>query len=129
MQFALTLAGKAAGQTSPNPLVGAVVVKGDEIVGFGAHLKAGEDHAEVHAIKMAGAKAKGATMYVTLEPCSHEGKTPPCADLLMNRGIKRVVIACQDPNAKVAGKGIDKLRKAGINVETGILQQKAEALN
>src|SRR5690625_5914257 len=91
MQFALTLARKAAGQTSPNPLVGAVIVKDDEIVGFGAHLKAGEAHAEAHAIKMAGDKAKSATMYVTLEPCSHDGKTPPCADLLIEAGIKRVV--------------------------------------
>src|SRR5699024_7189494 len=101
MQFALMLASKASGQISPNPLVGAVVVKDDEIVGFGAHLKAGEAHAEVHAIKMAGAKAKGATMYVTLEPCSHDGKTSPCADLLIEARIKRVVIACQDPNEKV----------------------------
>src|SRR5699024_5197416 len=129
MQFALTLARKASGQTSPNPLVGAVIVKNDEIVGFGAHLKAGEAHAEAHAIKMTGAKAKGATMYGTLEPCSHDGKTAPCADLLIETGIKRVVIACQDPNEKVAGKGVEKLRQAGIIVEAGILQEEAEALN
>src|SRR5690625_1327917 len=129
MQFALTLARKAAGQTSPNPLVGAVIVKDDEIVGFGAHLKAGEAHAEAHAIKMAGDKAKSATMYVTLEPCSHDGKTPPCADLLIEAGITRVVIACQDLNEKVAGRGMEKLRQAGIDVEAGILQEEAEALN
>src|SRR5699024_7441288 len=94
-----------------------------------AHLKAGEAHAEAHAIKMAGAKAKGATMYVTLEPCSHDGKTPPCADLPIDAGNKRVVIACQDPNEKEAGKGMKKLRQAGSDVEAGILQEVAEALN
>lgn len=85
MRFALQLAQSARGQTSPNPLVGAVVVKHGEIVGFGAHLKAGEPHAEVHALRMAGEKAEGATVYVTLEPCSHYGKTPPCADLLIEK--------------------------------------------
>src|SRR5699024_1133082 len=121
MQFALTLASKAFGQTSPNPLVGAVVVKDDQIVGFGAHLKAGEAHAEAHAIKMAGDKAKGATMYVTLEPCSHVGKTTPCADLLIEAGIKRVVIGCEDSNEKVAWNGMKKIRQASIDVDARIL--------
>lgn len=111
MRFALDVAKTGLGQTSPNPAVGAVVVKNGEIVGFGAHLKAGEPHAEVHAIRMAGDKAKGATVYVTLEPCSHFGKTPPCADLLVETGVKRVVIATTDPNPLVAGKGIEKLKK------------------
>lgn len=129
MQFALTLAGQAAGQTSPNPLVGAIIVKNNEIVGYGAHLKAGGPHAEVYAINMAGDKAYDATIYVTLEPCSHEGKTAPCADLLIEKGIKKAVIACKDPNKKVAGRGIEKLRKAGIEVETGLLLEEAEAIN
>lgn len=129
MQFALTLAGKASGQTSPNPLVGAVVVKGGDIIGFGAHLKAGEAHAEVNALRMAGDQARDATIYVTLEPCSHSGKTAPCADLLIEKGIKHAVIACVDPNEKIAGKGIEKLCQAGIHVEIGILKQEAEELN
>jgi diaminohydroxyphosphoribosylaminopyrimidine deaminase/5-amino-6-(5-phosphoribosylamino)uracil reductase len=129
MRFALTLANQAAGQTSPNPSVGAVIVKDNEIAGFGAHLHAGGPHAEVHAVNMAGEKAYQATIYVTLEPCSHYGKTAPCADLLIETGIKRAVIACLDPNEKVAGKGIEKLRKAGIEVDVGILREEAEVLN
>lgn len=129
MKFALQLASKAQGQTSPNPVVGAVVVKDGEIIGFGAHLKAGEAHAEVHALQMAGNKAKGATIYVTLEPCSHYGKTAPCADLLVKAGIKHAVVACLDPNEKVAGKGINRLQQAGIQVDVGLLQEEAEELN
>jgi diaminohydroxyphosphoribosylaminopyrimidine deaminase / 5-amino-6-(5-phosphoribosylamino)uracil reductase len=129
MRLAIDLAKAGIGQTSPNPVVGAVVVKNGEIVGFGAHLKAGEPHAEVHAIRMAGEKAKGATIYVTLEPCSHFGKTPPCADLLIETGVKRVVIATTDPNPLVAGKGIEKLRNAGIEVDVGILKEEADELN
>lgn len=129
MRFALNLASNVSGQTSPNPPVGAVVVKNGEILGFGAHLKAGEAHAEVHALQMAGDKAKGATIYVTLEPCSHYGKTPPCADLIIEKGIKRAVVAVVDPNRKVAGRGINKLRNAGIDVEIGILQSEAEQIN
>ncbi len=110
MRLAIEIAKAGIGQTSPNPVVGAVVVKDGEIVGFGAHLKAGEPHAEVHAIRMAGEKAKGSTVYVTLEPCSHYGKTPPCADLLVETGVQCVVIATTDPNPLVAGKGIEKLR-------------------
>lgn len=129
MRLAIELAANTNGQTSPNPLVGAVVVKENQIVGMGAHLKAGEAHAEVHAIKMAGEKAKDATIYVTLEPCSHFGRTPPCADLLIKSEVKRVVIASTDPNPLVAGQGIERLRKAGIEVDVGILREEAEELN
>lgn len=129
MQLAIQLAKNTQGQTSPNPVVGAVVVKDQRIVGMGAHLKAGEAHAEVHALQMAGEEANGATIYVTLEPCSHYGKTPPCADLIIQKEIKRVVIACTDPNPKVAGTGIDKLQCAGIEVVTGILKEEAIELN
>jgi diaminohydroxyphosphoribosylaminopyrimidine deaminase / 5-amino-6-(5-phosphoribosylamino)uracil reductase len=129
MRFAIELAKAGIGQTSPNPVVGAVVVKNGEIVGFGAHLKAGEPHAEVHALRMAGEKAKDATVYVTLEPCSHYGKTPPCADLLIEKEVKRVVVATTDPNPLVAGKGIAKLRQAGIEVDVGVLKQEADELN
>ncbi len=129
MKLAIELARSASGQTSPNPMVGAVVVKNNQIIGMGAHLKAGEPHAEVHAIRMAGEKAKDATIYVTLEPCSHHGKTPPCADLIILSGIKRVVIASTDSNPLVAGRGIKKLKEAGIMVETGLLESEAYELN
>lgn len=129
MNLALQLARGTIGQTSPNPVVGAVLVKNNQIVGMGAHLKAGEPHAEVHAIRMAGEKAKGGTLYVTLEPCSHFGKTPPCADLIIKTGIKKVYVATTDPNPAVAGTGIERLRKAGIEVEIGLHQQEARELN
>lgn len=129
MQLALNLAKSAEGQTSPNPLVGAVVVKDGQIVGMGAHLKAGEAHAEVHAINMAGDKAQGATIYVTLEPCSHFGKTPPCANLVVSSGIKRVVIATSDPFPEVAGRGIQILKEAGLQVEVGLLKEQSDELN
>ncbi|WP_141554332.1 bifunctional diaminohydroxyphosphoribosylaminopyrimidine deaminase/5-amino-6-(5-phosphoribosylamino)uracil reductase RibD [Virgibacillus ndiopensis] len=129
MKFALNLAKQVSGQTNPNPPVGAVVVKNGEIIGFGAHLRAGEAHAEVHALQMAGEKAQDATIYVTLEPCSHFGKTPPCADLIIEKGIKRAVVAVSDPNEKVAGRGVEKLRDAGIEVSLGILQSDAEQVN
>ncbi|WP_018922155.1 bifunctional diaminohydroxyphosphoribosylaminopyrimidine deaminase/5-amino-6-(5-phosphoribosylamino)uracil reductase RibD [Salsuginibacillus kocurii] len=128
MTNALELAETVAGQQSPNPAVGAVVVKDGEVVGIGAHLKVGEAHAEVHALQMAGKKAKGATIYVTLEPCSHYGKTPPCADLIIEYEIARCVIATQDPDARVSGKGIAKLQHAGIEVETGLHQVRAATL-
>lgn len=129
MKLAIELARSAAGQTAPNPMVGAIVVNNNQIIGMGAHLKAGEPHAEVHAIRMAGEKAKDATIYVTLEPCSHHGKTPPCADLIIASGIKRVVVASTDSNPLVAGRGIIKLREAGIIVETGVLENEALELN
>lgn len=129
MEQAIQLAMSADGQTGVNPLVGALLVKEGRVVGFGAHLKAGEPHAEVHAIRMAGAEANGATLYVTLEPCSHRGKTPPCADLIVESGVTRVVIAMKDPNPLVAGKGIKRLESAGIDVEVGLLEEEAKALN
>lgn len=129
MRFALDLAASAKGSTSPNPMVGAVVVRDHQIVGFGAHLKAGEAHAEVHALNMAGEKAIGATLYVTLEPCSHQGRTPPCADLVIKSGVVKVVIATLDPNPLVSGGGLHMLKEAGLQVEIGDLQEEAEALN
>ncbi|YAR63173.1 bifunctional diaminohydroxyphosphoribosylaminopyrimidine deaminase/5-amino-6-(5-phosphoribosylamino)uracil reductase RibD [Bacillus cytotoxicus] len=129
MKIALQLAQSTAGQTSPNPMVGAVVVKNGKIVGMGAHLRAGEEHAEVHALRMAGAHAKGATVYVTLEPCDHFGKTPPCCNLLIQKKVKRVVIATLDSNPLVAGNGKKKLEEAGIYVTTGILEEEARSLN
>lgn len=129
MNLALNLAKSALGQTSPNPVVGAVLVKDGQLIGMGAHLKAGEPHAEVHAIRMAGDKAEGATLYVTLEPCSHFGKTPPCSDLVIQTGIKKVFVATTDPNPKVAGTGIEKMRRAGIEVEVGLMKQEASELN
>ncbi len=129
MALAINLAKAAEGQTSPNPQVGAVLVKEGEIIGMGAHLKAGEPHAEVHAIRMAGEKANGATLYVTLEPCSHFGKTPPCSNLVIESGIKKVFVASVDPNPLVGGAGIKKMRDAGIEVEVGLLEEEAVALN
>lgn len=129
MQRALDLAAKAKGCTSPNPLVGAVIVKDDEIVGEGYHRKAGEPHAEVHALRAAGEAAKGGTLYVNLEPCCHWGRTPPCTDALIQAGIVQVYIAHRDPNPKVAGKGIQQLQAAGIAVAVGLCAAAAEQLN
>ncbi|PSL50394.1 diaminohydroxyphosphoribosylaminopyrimidine deaminase [Salsuginibacillus halophilus] len=129
MRQALDLAASAEGQTAPNPLVGAVVVKDGAVVGVGAHLAHGEAHAEVHALNMAGDKAAGATIYVTLEPCSHHGKTPPCADKVIEAGISRCVVAVQDPFSQVAGNGIQKLRDAGIEVTVGCLEGEARERN
>lgn len=126
---AIELAALGRFTTSPNPNVGCVIVKEGEIIGEGYHHHAGGPHAEVNALKMAGDKAKGATAYVTLEPCSHFGKTPPCADALINAGVKRVVAAMQDPNPQVAGRGLHKLLSAGIDVSHGVLMQEAEKLN
>jgi diaminohydroxyphosphoribosylaminopyrimidine deaminase / 5-amino-6-(5-phosphoribosylamino)uracil reductase len=129
MKMALDLAATAKGKTNPNPVVGAILVKDGLIVGSGLHRKAGEPHAEVHAFRMAGEHAKGATLYVTLEPCSHYGKTPPCANLVKESGVSRVVVATQDPNPQVAGRGIGIIREAGIEVEVGILEKEAQHLN
>ncbi|MFY0543926.1 bifunctional diaminohydroxyphosphoribosylaminopyrimidine deaminase/5-amino-6-(5-phosphoribosylamino)uracil reductase RibD [Brevibacillus sp. H7] len=129
MSLALQLAKGTAGQTSPNPMVGAVVVKDGIIVGMGAHLRAGEPHAEVHALRMAGEKAKGAVIYVTLEPCSHHGRTPPCVDAVIAAGISRVVIAVLDPNPLVAGRGAARLREAGLEVTVGVLEAEARRVN
>lgn len=129
MRLALDLAFGVKGQTSPNPPVGAVIVKDGAIIGIGAHLKSGEAHAEIHALNMAGDRAKDATIYVTLEPCSHEGQTPPCAKAIKEAGIKRVVIATKDSNEKVQGKGIRYLKSHGIEVTENILHQEASELN
>ena len=129
MKLALDLAATAKGKTNPNPLVGAIIVKDGVIAGTGLHRKAGEPHAEVHAFRMAGDYAKGATLYVTLEPCSHYGKTPPCAILVKESGVRRVVIAMKDPNPHVAGRGIKLIAEAGIEVEVGVLEEQAKRLN
>ena len=129
MQMAINLAKMAMGQTSPNPAVGALLVKSGRLIGMGAHLKAGEAHAEIHALQMAGLEAKNSTMYVTLEPCAHHGKTPPCVDAIIRAQVKRVVVAMKDPFEKVAGLGIARLREAGIDVEVGLLSDQAELLN
>ncbi len=128
MAEALALASRAAGYTHPNPMVGAVVVKEGRIIGRGYHHRAGEAHAEVHALAEAGDKAKGATLYVTLEPCAHFGKTPPCANRVVEAGIKRVVVGIVDPNPLVAGKGVNILRNAGIEVEIGVLAHECARL-
>jgi diaminohydroxyphosphoribosylaminopyrimidine deaminase/5-amino-6-(5-phosphoribosylamino)uracil reductase len=129
MTLALCLAEQGLYTTQPNPRVGCVVVKNNEIIGQGAHLKAGEPHAEVFALKDAGAAAKGADVYVTLEPCNHYGRTPPCVDALINAGVKRIVVAMQDPNPLVAGNGIKRLQAQGIQVEIGLMEKEALALN
>ncbi|MDH3974773.1 MAG: bifunctional diaminohydroxyphosphoribosylaminopyrimidine deaminase/5-amino-6-(5-phosphoribosylamino)uracil reductase RibD [Deltaproteobacteria bacterium] len=126
---ALRLARKGYGRTSPNPAVGAVLVKNGKIVGEGYHKKAGQAHAEVSAIRAAGKKAKGADLYINLEPCSHYGKTPPCAHTVVKAGIKRAFISMADPNPRVAGKGISILGDAGIEVKTGIREKEARKLN
>ena len=129
MARALKLAARGRFTTHPNPNVGCVIVKDGEIVGEGFHYRAGEPHAEVHALRMAGDKAKGATAYVTLEPCSHHGRTPPCCDALIAAGVARVVAAMQDPNPQVAGRGLYRLQQAGIDVSHGLMMNEAEALN
>ncbi len=129
MTRALDLAIKAIGRTSPNPLVGCVIVKDEQIVGEGYHLQAGTPHAEVHALAAAGKQACDATAYVTLEPCSHYGRTPPCAEALIRAGIKRVVVAMKDPNPLVSGRGIDHLREVGIQVDVGLMFHEASLIN
>ena len=129
MQTALELAKLGRFSTSPNPRVGCVIAHGTQIVGQGFHVKAGEPHAEVHALRQAGAAAKGATAYVTLEPCSHYGRTPPCAEALVHSGVTRVVAAMTDPNPLVAGKGLSMLEAAGIRTESGLLEAQARELN
>ncbi|WP_310829361.1 bifunctional diaminohydroxyphosphoribosylaminopyrimidine deaminase/5-amino-6-(5-phosphoribosylamino)uracil reductase RibD [Paenibacillus pedocola] len=129
MSLALDMAERAQGQTGINPVVGCVVVKDGAVIGLGTHLQRGTGHAEVHALNMAAGKAQGSTAYVTLEPCSHYGKTPPCSQRLIDEGVARVVVACEDPNPQVAGRGIEMLRGAGIEVEVGLLRSRALRLN
>jgi diaminohydroxyphosphoribosylaminopyrimidine deaminase / 5-amino-6-(5-phosphoribosylamino)uracil reductase len=134
MAHALRLAEQGLNSTTPNPRVGCVIVQNSKIVGEGAHIKAGEPHAEIHAINQAGAAAKGATlknatMYVTLEPCSHTGRTPPCAGAIVTAGIAKVICAMQDPNPLVAGQGLVHLQANNIETASGLMQTQAEALN
>jgi diaminohydroxyphosphoribosylaminopyrimidine deaminase/5-amino-6-(5-phosphoribosylamino)uracil reductase len=129
MRRALELAARGSGQTSPNPMVGAVVVRDGQIVGEGFHARAGAPHAEVEALRAAGERARGATLYVTLEPCNHHGRTAPCAPVVQAAGIRRVVAALTDPNPFVAGGGAEALRAAGVAVETGLLGEEASAQN
>ena len=129
MARAIELARKGLYTTHPNPRVGCVIVRDGQVVGEGWHVRAGEPHAEVHALRAAGELARGATAYVTLEPCSHHGRTPPCAEGLVTAGVARVVAAMQDPNPEVAGRGLKRLTDAGIDVRCGVLETQARALN
>jgi diaminohydroxyphosphoribosylaminopyrimidine deaminase/5-amino-6-(5-phosphoribosylamino)uracil reductase len=129
MSEALRLAEKALFTTSPNPRVGCVIVQNNEIVGRGYHMKAGESHAEVMALEEAGNRSEGSDVYVTLEPCSHTGRTPPCVNALIKAKVKKVFIAMQDPNPLVSGQGIQKLKEAHIDVEVGVMEAQAQQLN
>src|ERR1700760_115380 len=129
LRRALDLAALGLYTTDPNPRVGCVIAKSQHVVGEGWHARAGEPHAEVFALRAAGAQARGATVYVTLEPCSHTGRTPPCADALIAAGVARVVCCTRDPNPKVAGGGIERLRPGGIAVDVGGLADEARHLN
>jgi diaminohydroxyphosphoribosylaminopyrimidine deaminase/5-amino-6-(5-phosphoribosylamino)uracil reductase len=129
MARAIELAARATGRTSPNPLVGAVLVAGDRVVGEGFHLRAGEPHAEAVALLQAGDAARGADLYVNLEPCPHQGRTPPCAEAIIRAGVARVFAAMEDPNPKVSGRGFSRLREAGVKVRVGLLAGEAERLN
>jgi len=129
MRLALRLALKGAGRTSPNPMVGAVVVRGGKIVGRGYHQRAGGDHGEIAALKRAGKQARGATLYLNLEPCTHQGRTPPCTPVLIQSGVKKVVVGIVDPNPRVSGRGVRRLRQAGIQVRVGVLERECRRLN
>ncbi|MEJ2254444.1 MAG: bifunctional diaminohydroxyphosphoribosylaminopyrimidine deaminase/5-amino-6-(5-phosphoribosylamino)uracil reductase RibD [Nitrospirota bacterium] len=130
MRKALRLAARARGRTSPNPMVGAVLTRGGQVVAEDFHRRAGSPHAEALVLEKAGQRARGSTLYVTLEPCSHlDKKTPPCADAIIRAGVARVVVAMVDPNPRVRGEGVRKLGEAGIEVQTGLLEEKARALN
>ncbi|HEV2681947.1 MAG TPA: bifunctional diaminohydroxyphosphoribosylaminopyrimidine deaminase/5-amino-6-(5-phosphoribosylamino)uracil reductase RibD, partial [Rhodanobacter sp.] len=129
MAHALRLAERGLYTTQPNPRVGCVIAHGDEVVGIGLHQRAGEPHAEVYALREAGARARGAAAYVTLEPCAHHGRTPPCAEALIAAGVTRVVMAAEDPFPQVDGRGIARLRAAGIAVDVGLMREAARELN
>ncbi|WP_287130902.1 bifunctional diaminohydroxyphosphoribosylaminopyrimidine deaminase/5-amino-6-(5-phosphoribosylamino)uracil reductase RibD [Candidatus Cyanaurora vandensis] len=129
MRHCLTLAQRGAGCTAPNPLVGAVVVQADEVVGVGFHPRAGQPHAEVFALHQAGVRAQGATLYVNLEPCHHQGRTPPCTQSIRQSGVTRVVVGMVDPNPLVQGRGLVALQAAGLDVTTGVLEQECRDLN
>lgn len=129
MEMAYGLAEKARGRTSPNPLVGAVVVRGGSAVGTGFHVEPGEPHAEILALAAAGARARGATLYLTLEPCVHWGRTPPCVDKVLGAGLERVVVSAVDPNPLVDGRGVRRLERAGLRVSVGLLAEKNAVIN
>ncbi len=129
MKRTLELAKQGAGWVSPNPMVGCVIIKNGEVIAEGWHAKFGGLHAEAAALAVAGKRAEGATLYVNLEPCSHFGKTPPCADAIIRHKLARVVVAMEDPNPKIAGRGIQRIRKAGIAVEVGLMEEEAKDLN
>lgn len=129
MRRAMELALRGRGRTSPNPVVGAVLVKGGRVVGEGYHRRAGGPHAEVEALRKAGGKARGADLYVTLEPCCHEGRTPPCVDTIVEAGVARVFVGARDPNPRVDGRGIRLLKKAGVEVKVGMLRDGCRSIN
>lgn len=129
MLQAIEMAKSGMFTTAPNPNVGCVIAHDETVVGAGCHMRAGEPHAEVHALQQAGVRAQGATAYVTLEPCAHYGRTPPCSEALIRAGVSKVICAMEDPNPKVAGRGVKMLRDAGIDVQVGLMQQEAESLN
>ena len=129
MRLAVELAKRGTGWTAPNPLVGAVLVKDGTIIGQGWHAKCGELHAERHALQNCTASPRGATLYVTLEPCCHQGRQPPCTDAILEAGIARVVVGSDDPNPLVTGKGLELLREQGVEVESGVLKAECDALN
>ena len=129
MRSALELAAGGAGWVSPNPLVGCIIVRQGEVVGRGYHQRFGGPHAEVHALREAGNQARGAALYVTLEPCCHTGKTPPCVDAILESGVGRVIVGMQDPNPQVDGGGLSRLRNAGVDVTVGVCEAEARRLN
>ena len=129
MARALQLAVRGRYTARPNPLVGCVIANGDRVIGEGWHQRAGDDHAEINALRACGDEAEGATVYVTLEPCAHHGKTPPCADALIASKVRRVVAAMKDPFEQVAGRGLDKLAAAGVATDVGLMEAPARALN
>jgi diaminohydroxyphosphoribosylaminopyrimidine deaminase / 5-amino-6-(5-phosphoribosylamino)uracil reductase len=129
MRRALRLAAKAKGRTSPNPMVGAVLVRGGRVVGEGYHTRAGEPHAEIVALSNAKERARGSTLYLNLEPCAHQGRTPPCAPVVARSGVKRAVIGMEDPNPRVKGKGIRALERAGVKVRLGVMEEECRRLN
>lgn len=129
MELALRLARERKGLTHPNPTVGCVIVKDGKVIAQANHERAGLPHAEAKALSIAGESARGSTLYVTLEPCTHFGRTPPCVDAIIKAGVKRVVIATLDPNPLVSGKGVQRLKEAGIEVTVGVLEEEAKRLN
>lgn len=129
MRRVLELAAKAAGRTSPNPMVGAVIVKNGRVIAEGYHKKAGRPHGEIEALRKAGRRARGAQLFVNLEPCCHQGRTPPCTEAIIESGIKEVFVGMRDSNPLVAGKGIRRLKRAGIEVHSGLLKQECRQLN